>query len=175
MADYEAGTAEVNGVTVPLKVDDFGKWKANYAGQTLGYDTREKLVNRLKALTKQTAAKVEVHVIRIKPYEGYGAGNLRIASGVLTGLHAGTGNVLAAWQVRGKTEREQITSWGQGGTLYVGGDTPEQALAEYNEIRIQLAELKQARDKWERRYTVRPKEAVEQALAAQAGQEEDAG
>lgn len=173
MAMHDAGSITVNDVEIPLQVDDYnGHWTASYAGQPLSYETRDKLVNKLKTLTKKTAAKVEVHVIRVTPYGGYGAGNLSIARGVLTGLHAGTGNVLAAWQVRGKTEREQLTNWGQGGRVYVGGDTPDEALAEYNDIRKQLAELTERRDKWERRYQIKPKDAVEQALTAQANQAE---
>lgn len=174
MGKWDAGVISVNDVEIPVQVDDYnGRWSAEYAGQRLSTDTRDQLRGRLDRLTKKTRTAVEVHVVRIKPYAGYGPGNITIARGKLTGLHAGTGNVLAAWQIRGKTEREQITGWGSSGTLYVGGDTTDEALAEYNRLQKELEEIRVQRDAWVKAHEIKPKDAVQRAIEAAQGGAED--
>lgn len=171
MAQWEAGTITVNDVDVPVKVDDVsGKWTADFAGQHLSTDTREQLKGKLDRLTRKTKVSVEVHVIRVRVGSGISDGRTTVIRGKLTGIHGGTGNVLAAWEVRGQVQREQITGWGQTDTVYVGGDTPDEALKEYAEIQQQLADLRGRREAWERRYKIKPKDAVEQAIRAAGGE-----
>lgn len=174
MAKWDAGVIEANGVEVPVQVDDFsGDWTAEYAGKSLRYETREKLANRLKTLTKQTKIDVEVHVVRITPYTGWGEGKATITRGKLTGLHAGTGNVLADWTVRGKSQKEQIVSYSNRGSIYVGGDTSAEELEKYGKILSELKRLQIEKTAWERKYEIKPKDAVENAIAARGGQDED--
>jgi hypothetical protein len=174
MAQYEAGTITTNGVDVPVKVDDDGNWRAEYAGKFLSADTREKLKGQLSRLTKQTRASVEVHVIRIKENESWANPGIVITRGVLTGLHSGTGNVLSKWDVRGKQVSEQITGWGGPRTIYVGHDTSPEELEEYGRLIRVRAETRRAIDKWEERHTLQPKAVVENALKAVQGGESDA-
>lgn len=172
MTLWDAGTITTNGIDVPVQVDDYnGNWKAEYAGKHLSYETRDKLVNALARLTKKTKAEVAVPVIRIKAYRGWGDGDITIARGVLTGLHSGNGNVLATWTVRGTAMKEQITS--DSSTSYVGSDTTDEQLAEYNRLlRLKAQTLREIRD-WETAHQIKPKDAVETALNAKAGDDGD--
>lgn len=172
MQDYDAGSITANEVEIPIQVDESGSWKAEYAGQHLRYDTRDKLKTRLETLTKKTKITVQVPVIRIEEYKGWGTGPLSVARGELTGIHAGTGNVLAAWQVRGKTEKEQITNWGQAGTVYVGGDTTDDQLVEYSGICNKLTELRKRKEAWLKARQIKPQDAVETALKARGGEQD---
>lgn len=168
MAMWDAGTITTNGIEVPVQVDDYtGRWTAVYAGKSLSYDTRYKLTAALARLAKKTKIEVEVPVIRIKEYRGYGDGNITVARGVLTGLHSGNGNVLATWIVRGTEVKEQITY--ESGTSYVGADTTDEQLAEYNRLRILAKQTQREITDWERSHQIRPKGAVETAIEAKVG------
>jgi hypothetical protein len=172
MTKWNAGVITANSIDVPVWVDDYnGHWTAVYAGKNLSYDTRDKLTGALARLTKKTKIEVEVPVIRIKEYRGYGDGNITVARGTLTGIHSGNGNVLATWIVRGTEVKEQITH--ESGTSYVGADTTDEQLAEYNRL-LRLAKKTQLEiTDWERSHEIRPKGAVETVLDAKAGSGED--
>jgi len=172
MAMWDAGTITTNGIEVPVQVNDYtGRWTAEYAGKSLSYETRDKLAAALGRLTKQTKVEVAVPVIRVKEYRGYGDGNITVVRGVLTGLHSGNGNVLATWSVRGTAMKEQITH--ESGTSYVGSDTTDEQLAEYNRLlRLEKKTMREIRD-WEKAHQIKPKDAVETALDAKAGSGED--
>lgn len=168
MTLWDAGTITTNGIDVPVQVDDCdGSWVTVFAGTRLSAETRDKLEGRLSRLTKKTKIEVAVPVIRIKAYRGYGDGNITVARGTLTGIHSGNGNVLATWVVRGTEVKEQITH--ESGTSYVGADTTDEQLAEYNRLRILARQTQREITDWERSHEIRPKDAVETALAAQAG------
>lgn len=174
MTKWDAGTITTNGVETPVQVDDYsGKWHADYAGKNLSYETRDKLEAALKRLTKQTKVEVEVHVIRVRPYSGWSddGGNIVVTRGTLTGLHAGTGNVLADWTVRGQSQKEQLTR--DSNIVYVGGDTSDEALSEYNHIRRTIATANRAKGVWEKAHVVEPKAIVEAAIRAKSGSDED--
>lgn len=171
MAKWDAGSITVNGVEVPVQVDDYnGKWAASYAGQHFSFETRAQLERKLSALTKKTKVTVEVHVIRVQGYRGWGPGNVTVTRGTLTGIHSGTGNVLAAWTVRGTVQKEQITR--DSDVIYVGGDTADEALKEYNQIEKNLAVLRERRTDWLKRHKIDPKDAVQRAIDAASGTDE---
>lgn len=168
MAKWDAGTITTNGVDVPVQVDDYdGKWSAQYAGKNLSHETRDKLVAALGRLTKQAKVEVAVPVIRITEYQGWDIGNIKVARGYLTGIHSGNGNVLATWAVRGTEMKEQITR--DNGVSYVGGDTTDSDLDEYNRLlRIKADTLKKIHA-WNKAHGVDVRKAVEVALDAKAG------
>lgn len=170
---WDAGTITVNDVEVPVQIDDYsGEWNAEYAGRHLRAETRKQMEGKLARLTKKTKVTVEVHVIKIRKPEGWAGGGIRVTRGVLTGIHSGTGNVLAAWTVRGQVQREQVTDWSQTGVDYVGGDTTEDDLEEYNQIVTGLRELQDRKAKWLKRHEIKPKDAVQQAIDAVSGTDE---
>jgi hypothetical protein len=172
MTKWDAGVITANSIDVPVRVDDYnGHWTAEYAGKNLSYDTRDKLTGALARLTKKTKIEVAVPVIRVKAYRGWGDGDITVVRGVLTGLHSGNGNVLATWSVRGTAMKEQITH--ESGTSYVGADTTDEQLAEYNRLlRLEKKTMREIRD-WEKAHQIKPKDAVETALDAKAGSGED--
>lgn len=172
MVKWDAGTITTNGVDVPVQVDDLnGKWSAQYAGKNLSHETRDKLVAALGRLTKQAKVEVAVPVIRITEYRGWGDGNITVARGYLTGIHSGNGNVLATWTVRGKEMKEQIT--GDSGVSYVGGDTTDADLGEYNRLlRIKADTLKKIHA-WEKAHEVDTRKAVETAVEAVSGKPDE--
>lgn len=172
MTEYEAGSITVNDIEVPIKVDDGGNWLAAFAGQSLSYDTRDKLQNRLATLTKKTKVTVDVAVAKISPKGGYGAMGITCRRGRATGIHGGNGNVLAEWDVRGQTVKEQVTSWGSNDSFYVGGDVTDEEIAAYNELVKAKAELVEKIFTWEKRNKIDLKKAVEAAIQAKAGQDE---
>jgi len=168
MAKWDAGTIIVHGVEVPVQVDDrSGTWNAEYAGKSLSYETRDKLEGALARLTKKTKTEVAVPVIRIQKHQGWGEGNIRVTRGVLTGLHSGNGNVLATWTVRGSEVKEQLTR--ETGTSYVGADTTDEQLKEYNRLLRLETETNEKLRTWEKAHEITPKVAVETAIDAKAG------
>lgn len=170
---WDAGTITTNGVEVPVQIDDYsGEWHAEYAGQYLRTETRKQMEGKLARLTKKAKVTVEVHVIKIRQSESWTGGDIRVTRGVLTGIHSGTGNVLAAWTVRGQVQKEQVTDWSQVRVDYVGGDTTDEELAEYNLILKELKELQDRKSKWLKRHEIEPKDAVQRAIDAVTGTDE---
>lgn len=173
MTDHPAGTIISNDIEIPVTVSDLsGSWQAEYMGRRLSSETRDKLKASLDRLTKKEKVSVEIPVIRVSLPDrntAFGNGRITVTRGVLTGLHAGTGNVLAAWTVRGQVQREQITSWGRNEKIYVGGDTTDEELQAYGELVAESLRLKRAIAEWERRHEVKPKEVVERAIEARLG------
>lgn len=174
MAVYEAGSITTNGVEVSIKVNDDGDWTAEYAGKHLSSDTRDKLKGKLARLTRGAKVELEIPVIRTE-IKGLGGDTVVVRRGVLTGVHGGTGNVLAAWMVRGQTVKEQITGWESSSLDYVAGDTTDEELKEYAGIIRSLSELRDREDKWLRRHRIDPKKVVETAIQARLGQDGDEG
>lgn len=171
MAKWDAGSITVNDVKVPVQADDYnGQWTAEYAGQSLSFETRAQLERKLSALTRKTKVTVEIHVIRVREYRGWGPGDVTVTRGVLTGIHSGTGNVLAAWTVRGTVQKEQITRDSE--VIYVGGDTSDEALKEYNQIEKDLAVLRERLTEWLKLHKIDPKDAVQRAIDAVSGTDE---
>jgi hypothetical protein len=171
MAKHLSGTYTSNGVDIQLQVDDYtGKWEAEFNGRTWSYETLDKLKASLDRQTKKSRVEVEVHAVKVIQYRGWGIGDTTVQRGVLTGIHSGTGNVLAAWDNRGKTVKEQITR--DSGTTFVAGDTSDEQLAEYNRLlRLRIETAKNITE-WEKKFKIEPLKAVEQAIIARLGDAE---
>jgi hypothetical protein len=171
MSLYPAGTLTTNGVEVPVHVDDNGQWRAEYAGQSLLADSKDKLKGKLDRLTKKTKASVEIHVIRIQEKQSWAEPGILVNEAVLTGIHSANGNVLAKHKIGGRWQSEQLSGWSRDG-IYVGGDTSREELEEYGRLIRVRAETRKAIDEWEKAHVLKPKEVVERALKAVTGGDE---
>lgn len=90
---YAAGQVESHGRTVPIFVDDYGRWLATVDNMSLATSARDTLVKKINTLTRRTARKVAVRFTRLEP----SASGWRVRYGVAYGIHSGTGNVLVQW------------------------------------------------------------------------------
>lgn len=172
MANFDAGTIEANGVTIPIQVNTRGQWLAKYDGRELTYPAREKLEAALKRLTKRAAVVVAVPVVKIeRSYDG--AQGTRATA---TGIHGANGNVLVTLHPGGRRGdvKEQIsTRYGSEAGLWFGGDVTDEQIAEFSRLIKVAYEAKQAVDTMERRLKIDLRKAVETAVAAVSGSEED--
>jgi hypothetical protein len=165
---YPAGQIEANGVTVPIFVTDDGNWQAEFDGRTQSYPTREKLENRLKTLTRQSAVRVEIPVIKVeRTYDG-----ARFIRATLTGIHGANGNVLGVLHYgdrRGDVKEQFSRSYGSSETFF-GGDLTDEQLKEYAELRRVASEAGQAVREAEKRYEIKDVKAmVQRVIDAQSG------
>ena len=171
MESYNAGVIEANGVTVPIQVDDQGRWLAKY-GRTLTYPAREKLEGALKRLTKRAAVVVSVPVVQIdKHYDG--ASWTRATA---TGIHGANGNVLVILHKGGRVGdvREQVSArYSSQAGLWFGGDVTDEQIAEFSRLIKAHREAKQAMENMEARLRIDLLKAVETAVQAQSGSDEE--
>ena len=168
MSKYPAGSIEHNGVTIPIYVDDSGRWCADYAGQNLWYDTRDKLASRIKTLTRTATVRVEVPVVKvIRTLTG--ASRVRAT---LTGIHGGTGNVLVTLHYgdrRGDVKEQVSRSYGSREELWFGGDVTDEQIREYADARAAMIAAQSRVRTLEDRYEIQIKDAVQRAIDAQRG------
>jgi len=93
--EYPAGTVEVRGQQIPVRVDDRGWWIADWDGSPQHSETKEGLRSKLQTLSKRKAVRVEVPFTTLR----YGhVGGPRVCHGNAVGLHAGNGNLLIEWR-----------------------------------------------------------------------------
>lgn len=174
MTSYDAGNTSVNKEIVPIQVTSWGEWTANYGGQTHRADTKKGLEEALKAVAAKRRVKVSVPAVKIKKtYTRADGVVLTRITGVLTGLHAGTGNVLAVWQDGEKTEREQINASYRPDeyTVYAKEGVTTEDVAEYQQLLRTLEAAREAVSEWERVNKIRSvKDAVVEAIDAKQAQ-----
>lgn len=170
MSSYDAGEITTNGVSVPIKVTDDGDWTAEYAGQHLRTDSRDKLKGRLARLTRSSKVEVAVPVVKVR-LAGLGNDTVVVTRGVAYGLHGGTGNVMVTWTIKGKETKEQLSSYGYSET-YIAGDVTDEELKDYAAMMKAKAELRSREEGWLKRHRIDPKKAVQQAIEARMGTED---
>ena len=90
----------IRGRDFEVWLDDDGDFTAQYENRTYRSKTRDGLREALMKVTKQAATKVAVPVLRSR---GHLYSEPRLEEAVITGIHAGTGNVLV--KSYGKTEQ----------------------------------------------------------------------
>lgn len=168
---HPAGVIEANGITVPIFVSDTGDWQAEFDGRTQSYPTREKLENRLKVLTRQSAVKVEIPVVRITPsHDG-----ATLVRATLTGIHGANGNVLGTLHYggrRGDVKEQFAKSYGSS-EMWFGGDVTDEQITEYAALRLAKYEAEKAVRAAEARYEIKDiKKAVQSAVDAASGSDE---
>jgi hypothetical protein len=173
MRKFDAGSIEANGITIPIQVDDQGNWLAEYDGRTLSYPAREKLENSLKRLTKRAAVVVAVSVVNVeKSYD-----RARHTRATATGIHGANGNILVTLHKGGRIGdvKEQVSarygSYGSG--LWFGGDVTDEQIAEFSRLIKAHKEAKEAMEAMENRLRIDLFKAVETAVAAVSGTDED--
>lgn len=94
MAQYSAGTLARAGEKFALKVDDDGNWLASAFGRDLKQPTRAKLVADIDRLLRLEKKAVNIPFTKV---ESKNNGYITLKHGVVTGVHAGTGNLLVSW------------------------------------------------------------------------------
>jgi len=164
---YPAGTISANGVSVPIFVSDQGRWEAEYAGRSLGFETRDKLETAIKRLTKTTTVPVAVAFVRI---EKRGTAGIAKTAGTATGIHAGNGNVLVVWHQRHGDVKDQIKSPSYQTVDFGGVD--DDVLAEYGDLVAAAARAEKAADEFRAKYKIDLKDEVLNAIkkATEEGQ-----
>lgn len=135
MAEYPAGEITRNGITVPIWVDDDGYWLAELGDRKSGYTTKAGLETAVARYAKRCATKVEVSFVQ---YRESSQGVAVFREGVATGLHGGTGNVLAEWADGGKGQITYVHD-----SVFLASLTE----AEKAELRQLAAEMHQLREK----------------------------
>ena len=100
---YPVGQLARAGEKIDLRVDDDGNWLAMVAGRELKQQTRAKLVSDIDRILRleKKAVHIPVTVMEIKN-NGY----LRLKHGVVTGIHAGTGNLTVSWDDGGAGQED---------------------------------------------------------------------
>lgn len=173
MNKYDAGAIEANGVTVPVQVTDQGDWQAEYDGRTLRYPARDKLEAALKRLTKRAAVVVAVPVVQIEKRHN----RVTRTRATATGIHGANGNVLVTLHKGGRQGdvKEQVSArYGSHGSgLWFGGDVTDEQILEFSRLVTAAYEAKQAVDAMEERLSINLFKAVETAVAAVSGSDED--
>lgn len=94
VAKYDAGEISRAGYKIRLQVDDSGNWLAEVSDRDLSKPTRELLIKEIDRVLR--LEKKAVH-IPITETDGRSNGYVTVRHGVATGIHSGTGAVLAAW------------------------------------------------------------------------------
>lgn len=158
---YPAGKITANGIVVPISVDDGGNWRARYQDRNLSFETRDKLEAAIKRATRKTTANVEIPILRVQVSH---VGDVTTRRGVLTGIHAGTGNPLVMWTVRGQQMREQITSWSESGVTYFPGDFPDEEVTRYARLNREKIVAVDALLRFEQKNKINPRDVLAEAL-----------
>lgn len=172
MTSLDIETYTSNGVDVPVKFDAYsGSFTAEAGGKRLSNEKYAGLKAAIDRATKSAKVEVEVHVIRVKEIASWSGGGITSTRAVLTGLHGANGNVLATIDFRDNPQKVQLTH--ERGVSFVGGDTTPAALAEYDRLLKLKTETAKLIGAWERAHEIKPKDAVERAIAAKSGSDED--
>lgn len=167
MGSYPAGTITGKDEKIyEIFVTDTGAWKATVGTKELYLDSRAALKAEIEKLTKRAVAKVDVPFTKVSRAADWQGGAIRFTEGTATGIHSANGNVLATFDRRGSTMKEQITESGvdsrTSGTFFVRLEDEER------ETLRQLVVNKRAADKAYRQfldeYGLELKTAVTQAL-----------
>jgi hypothetical protein len=136
------------------------------------YPTREKLENRLKALTRHAAVRVEIPVVKVeRTYDG-----ARFVRATLTGIHGANGNVLAVLHHGGRRGdiKEQLARSFNSAEAFFGGDVTDEQLQEYAALRLAKYEAEQAVRKAEARYEIKDVKAlVQRTIDSMSGSDGD--
>lgn len=98
MSEYRAGNVKHAGEWFKLRVDDDGNWLAEVDGRDLKHPTRAKLLSDIERVMR--LRKKAVH-LPVTVMESKSNGHLKVKHGVVTGIHAGTGNLMVAWDIGG--------------------------------------------------------------------------
>lgn len=158
MAEYPVGSVTKNGVTVEIRVDDHGAWKAQIGRDYLRHDSRDKLVGAIDRATKKLAKQVRVPFSRVATSQS--TGEIRVKHGAVTGLHAGNGNLLVIW-ADGK--KEQMSK--EYGHEDLAPLSPEE-IKTLAELTRAVAQARNAREQFVGARGVRLRELTEKALEA---------
>jgi hypothetical protein len=172
MANFDAGSIEVNDVTIPIQVDTEGNWLAVYDGRTLRYPTRDKLEGALKRLTKRASVTVSVPVVKIEK----GVGGVARTRATATGIHGANGNVLVTLHYggrRGDVKEQENVKYSYSAGLWFGGDVTDEQIIEFGRLIKVAQEARQAVDDMEKKLRIDLLKAVETAVQAQSGTDEE--
>lgn len=162
MPQYKAGSVTRNGVEVPIFVDDYGRWGANYAGSELRADTRDKLADAIGRATKQTAARVSVPFVMTTDNNTSYSEGIAVKRGVATGRHSANGNILVTWTARGKETREQLTF--SYNSVFLPGDMTDEQLEEFHQLSAAKSRANRAHADFVRKHQIDLNKEVDKAL-----------
>jgi hypothetical protein len=121
---------EVRGTTYHVKVDASGTWFADAGGSTVTAPTKDALAIKLRQLTAEAAVTVEIPFVLLASGSG---GKNGPARGVITGIHAGNGNLLVSWATGWQAGKK--AQWTPGyNDLILAGSTSEETIEQWQEL-----------------------------------------
>lgn len=94
MSEYRAGNIKHAGEWFKFRVDDDGNWLTEMDGRDLKHLTRAALLAEIDRLMRIRKKAVNIPFTNV---ENKNNGYIKLKHGVVTGVHAGTGNLLVAW------------------------------------------------------------------------------
>lgn len=94
MAEYKTGVIKHAGAWFKLRVNDEGDWLTEMDGRDLKQPTRAKLLADIDRMMRLKKKAVNIPFTKV---ESKNNGHVTLKHGVVTGVHAGTGNLLVSW------------------------------------------------------------------------------
>jgi hypothetical protein len=94
VAEYKAGIIKHAGAWFKLRVNDEGDWLTEFDGRDLKQPTRAKLLADIERVMRLKKKAVNIPFTKV---ESKNNGYITLKHGVVTGVHAGTGNLLVSW------------------------------------------------------------------------------
>src|ERR1700749_1504406 len=115
MAEHPAGTVTVKGIDFPVTVDDDGTWTASVANVPVTADTKAQLKERIRPRLRHVQTRVSIpFLLALRTEDQQMTGAVRCTA---TGIHSGTGRVLATRDDTG----EQVQLEATGSHRYLSG------------------------------------------------------
>lgn len=154
-----------NGVTVSVRVNTTsGKFNATVGDDHLVAETWAGMEKAVDHATKKVSKSVSVPFTSVTLTQGYGVdtGRLirKVKHGTATGLHSGTGNILAKWDDTG--EKFQLTGWNDGGRRFRPLSPDE--ITEYTQLAMAASQASEDLRNWETGHEIDLKKLVIKTL-----------
>lgn len=105
----EVHPIEVRGTSYPVTVDEAGRWHTIVGSERITGDTRAELQDKLRELSAKAAVRVEIPFVLMTAGGGIRREGDGTARGIVTGIHAGNGNMLVDWKTG--WQAGQKTQW----------------------------------------------------------------
>lgn len=158
MATTKVGSETIDGAAFEISVDSSGNFIAEFGGEDYSADSKKKLVDKLRAAVR-TRNRVAVPATMIE--RGYHDDKEpKLVNVVLTGMHAGSRNVLYREEGTGKTGQD----------IGYRDTTLRRLTPAESKTYLELWRAKHAAtvklEAWTKERTIEPKQAVSDAMQA---------
>jgi hypothetical protein len=150
-----------NGITVEITVNTTsGKFIAVVGDDHLAADTWAGMEKAVDTATKKISKSVNVPFTSVTFNTYSETVKVEVKHGTATGLHSGTGNVLAKWDDTG--EKFQLVRWNDAGDRF--RPLSQDEATEYTRLFLESREASQILSDWKKIHTIDLKQSVIDAL-----------